>query len=340
MAWPPQLPSWLRKSWETWHQIDALRGLVETARSWGWLVLVAVTYGAAVVSIVISVVLVAVGWLANWGVYIVAPVAILVATLPNLLVLRAHLRNTGPITEIKRPRGHKPIPAAPGEEIILLEPVDSALVGSTFSMRGYAKTFEANVVVEYLKQDGVWEVAAITTAKGMEEDHTAFSVDVTLPFGRYRMRVGDYSPSDSGWYGAEIDVIVADLDDRIEPGFPDIAIGAADLAIEHKVKETYVILREIRITNRSMRGVSLNFNVQLVLRDGSSRYSNNKSAVAPRPMLRNPTDVDPAKSTVGNLAFAFPGRLEIAETFITVLDHVTESSAKFPATLGYPPIRC
>jgi len=80
-------------------------------------------------------------------------------------------------------------PASPSEDIVLLEPIDGAKVGRIFTVHGYARTFEGNVVVERLTRDGTWEASGITTA-GMMEGHTSFSLQIGLSPGNHLLRVG------------------------------------------------------------------------------------------------------------------------------------------------------
>lgn len=108
-----------------------------------------------------------------------------------------------------RDRG-KAIPpqASPDESIVVLEPTNGAEIPRVFWVRGFANTFESNVVVEDQKADRTWEVVAITMAGGMMGGLTSFSVGLSLRPGKHRLRIGDYSPKDGEWSGVEIDVTV------------------------------------------------------------------------------------------------------------------------------------
>lgn len=93
------------------------------------------------------------------------------------------------------------------EEIVLIEPRDGARLTSPIRVRGYARTFEGNVVIEAKTEAGNWEAIAITTA-GMEEVHTPFSADIRLDPGYRRLRIGSSSPRDGEWFGVELGITV------------------------------------------------------------------------------------------------------------------------------------
>jgi hypothetical protein len=98
--------------------------------------------------------------------------------------------------------------ASPGEEIVLLEPTDKASVIRTFRIRGLARTFEGNLVVEDLTAKGSWNPVAVTTA-GMLDGHSQFSLDITLAPGPHTLRIGS-STGRGEVLGVEISVLVED----------------------------------------------------------------------------------------------------------------------------------
>ena len=192
------LPQRLRHAWGVWRNIAALAGLLDFIL-YGWWVIPSVAFVIiGLLGVVASAVALAVGWLnAMWFVVVVF-VAVLFAVLPNLLIWRS-LGN-------RRAHGSGSL-FSPGEELVLVEPTDGAVVGPNFTVRGYARTFEGNVVVEDLQANG-WQAVAVTIAAMMEGLYP-FSVEVDLSPGKHRIRVGDESAG-TGWEGVEIDVHVAE----------------------------------------------------------------------------------------------------------------------------------
>ena len=112
--------------------------------------------------------------------------------------------------------GVKEISASPQEDIVLWKPVDRAVVKSaTVRVRGLARTFENNVVVQELQSDGKWVTLGVTTAQGGGLGaYGEFSLDVWLDPGKHHLRVGDFHPiggSDDEidlFYGAKIEITV------------------------------------------------------------------------------------------------------------------------------------
>jgi hypothetical protein len=96
---------------------------------------------------------------------------------------------------------------SPHEEIILMEPRDGARITSPIKVRGYARTFEGNVVIETRTGAGNWEVIAAISA-GMTEGHTPFSADIRLGAGHRQLRIGSSSPRDGEWIGVELGITV------------------------------------------------------------------------------------------------------------------------------------
>ena len=173
-----RLRSWAKRAWEAWHHIDALRGLVAAVRSLGWVAFAAVTYGATIIGILVSVILVAAGWLAVWGPYVVAPVAIAVATVPNYLMWRSHTKVSG---------SHA---VSPSEYLILVSPLFGAEVTCPFEVRGYANAMEGNIIAETKDDQGEWYVIANTMAGlGNPGELFLFRTEISLEAGKRPLRV-------------------------------------------------------------------------------------------------------------------------------------------------------
>jgi len=170
-------PRSVRRAWSAWQQIDAMQGLLSTIRSLGWVVLGAVTYGGAVVGIVISLALTAADVLAPWAAYVVAIVAVVVATIPNYLMWRYRREGRG-------------ASVAPSEELILVAPTDRGKVSSPVNVRGYANVMEGNVVIERLQSSGDWSILGNTTAGlGRPGELFLFSTTISMPSGKHHLRV-------------------------------------------------------------------------------------------------------------------------------------------------------
>lgn len=99
--------------------------------------------------------------------------------------------------------------ASLGEDILLLEPLDGAVVSQRTRVRGYARTFEANVLIQERHEDD-WRTIGQTTAKGMAEDATAFQTEILLSPGTHILRIGDVGPQGEpeDWVGVEVTITV------------------------------------------------------------------------------------------------------------------------------------
>ena len=178
----------LKWLWGIWHHLDAFRGFTEVA-----IFAVSLIGGAA---IVISAGARMLGVVGDLWFLAITGMATAVAVVP-WFVLAPRLS-----------RRSKSVPqAAPDNSIVLLEPIDGAEVRRVFMVRGFADTFESNVVIEDQRPDRTWEVIAITSGGGMGA-LGEFSIGVSLDPGKHRFRVGDYSAKDNEWSGVEIEIVV------------------------------------------------------------------------------------------------------------------------------------
>lgn len=120
-----------RKTWEWWQHFDAAQGLVGFLQRWAWLFVLAGTWGVAVVGIVIAALLFAFHVLtASWFVTVTVT-AILIATMPNVILFWVGMRPPRPAEARSSPeatlgeRGQivvtEPAPA-PEEEAIPVHP--------------------------------------------------------------------------------------------------------------------------------------------------------------------------------------------------------------------------
>jgi Immunoglobulin-like domain of bacterial spore germination len=92
-----------------------------------------------------------------------------------------------------------------GEEFVLLEPLDGAVVGQKVAIRGFCHTFEANVAIEE-KVNAEWQLRGLTTAAGWTDRNTlhAFKTTISLDVGKHHLRVGDRTARDGTWFGVEV----------------------------------------------------------------------------------------------------------------------------------------
>ena len=199
MAQPAKRSRIFRRLWEAWQHVDAARSLIQLLLSLGWIWLAVITYGGAILSVVVSVVLVALGSIANWSPYIVGVVAIIVATIPNYLMFRyRHIRVSPAVS--------------PSERLILVAPLDGEAVTNPFDIRGFANAMEGNIIVETKNNDGGWDIVANTMAALGPQGHLySFSTQVSLDSGKHPLRVcAEPFMADERFYGdcAEVEVTV------------------------------------------------------------------------------------------------------------------------------------
>ena len=97
-----------------------------------------------------------------------------------------------------------------GDRVVLLAPRDGKRVDSAdaLTVRGYARTFEANVVMRLVTDEPVFETFTTATswadAWGWFEQHVR---PEDIPMGPFRLEVGEYSAKDGVWQGVSIDLI-------------------------------------------------------------------------------------------------------------------------------------
>jgi hypothetical protein len=98
-----------------------------------------------------------------------------------------------------------PDPAPRSNQVVVLEPRPGP-ASYPLTVTGYARTFEANVVVR-LEQDGEAAHEEFTTSTGYVDawGHYSFTI-ADGPRGRVTLHVGDYSARDGTWEGAAVDL--------------------------------------------------------------------------------------------------------------------------------------
>jgi hypothetical protein len=104
----------------------------------------------------------------------------------------------------------RPAAVSADESIILLNPVDGAVVHSPVFVRGFADTFEGNVVVQLLQPDGTWATLSVTTVSGGALGYPSpFSTMVELSPGEQFLSVGSGGGRHLTWNGVIIRITVA-----------------------------------------------------------------------------------------------------------------------------------
>lgn len=105
-----------------------------------------------------------------------------------------------------RPGGSSlPPPAVAGRQVVVMEP-RTGEESYPLTIRGYARTFEANVVAR-LEQDGEDVDEMFTTATGWMEAWGYFSMTFDEgPTGTVVLHVGEYSARDGAWQGVAVDL--------------------------------------------------------------------------------------------------------------------------------------
>lgn len=91
--------------------------------------------------------------------------------------------------------------------VVVVGPSDGASVTPTSSVTGYARTFEANVLL-IATQDGQVVTETGTSAADWTETWGEFRQDVTLPPGNVSLFVGESSPQDGSLAGVTLDLAV------------------------------------------------------------------------------------------------------------------------------------
>jgi hypothetical protein len=109
------------------------------------------------------------------------------------------------VVDLRPGGGPVPAPAASKNRVVVLEPRPGA-ARYPLTVTGYARTFEANVVVR-LEQDGEDAYDDFTTATAWVDawGYYSFSIDAG-PRGRVVLHVGEYSARDGTWEGVAVEL--------------------------------------------------------------------------------------------------------------------------------------
>lgn len=110
------------------------------------------------------------------------------------------------IVDLRPGGGPVPDPVPREHQVVVLEPRPGEDVAYPLTVTGYARTFEANVVVR-LERDGQDVYDDFTTATGWADawGHFTFTID-DGPTGPITLHVGDHSAKDGTWEGAAVQV--------------------------------------------------------------------------------------------------------------------------------------
>jgi hypothetical protein len=109
------------------------------------------------------------------------------------------------VVDLRPGGGSVPAPPVAGDRVVVLEPRPGA-AAYPLRITGYARTFEANVVIR-LEQDGEERVEAFTTATAWVDAWGHFTLTVADgPTGPVRLQVGEHSARDGTWHGVVVDL--------------------------------------------------------------------------------------------------------------------------------------
>jgi hypothetical protein len=117
---------------------------------------------------------------------------------------RASVRNSPAALNLELQMGIQPFSglATIGEDVVVVEPAPGAETGRSVGVRGYARTFEANVLV-IVTSDG--ETSESTTqAADWVETWGEFRTTVELPVGPSSLFIGEESPEDGSLQGVTV----------------------------------------------------------------------------------------------------------------------------------------
>jgi hypothetical protein len=104
-------------------------------------------------------------------------------------------------------QGGEPLPANPAyhDHVVVLQPREG-LATYPLTLRGYARTFEANVVAR-LEQDGQTVKETFTTSTGWVDAWGYYEITIDNgPRGPMVLHVGEYSAKDGSWNGASVQI--------------------------------------------------------------------------------------------------------------------------------------
>jgi hypothetical protein len=109
------------------------------------------------------------------------------------------------VVDLRPGGGGVPEPPVASDRVVVLEPRPGA-AAYPLRITGYARTFEANVVIR-LEQDGEDRVETFTTATAWVDAWGHFTLTVAEgPTGRVRLHVGEHSARDGTWQGVVVDL--------------------------------------------------------------------------------------------------------------------------------------
>ncbi len=109
------------------------------------------------------------------------------------------------VVDLRPGGGDLAAPAAAGQRVVILEP-RAGTASYPLTVRGYARTFEANVVAR-LEASGETVAQEVTTATGWADAWGYYSLTIPDgPVGLMRLRVGEHSARDGTWEGVSVEL--------------------------------------------------------------------------------------------------------------------------------------
>jgi hypothetical protein len=112
------------------------------------------------------------------------------------------------VVDLRPSGGPVPAPPAVGDRVVVLQP---SRLATTYPLEvvGYARTFEANVVVR-IEHQGEEVLEEPTTATAWTDAWGHYSLTIADgPSGRIQLHVGEYSARDGTWEGAAVELELA-----------------------------------------------------------------------------------------------------------------------------------
>lgn len=98
--------------------------------------------------------------------------------------------------------------ATVGDRVVLVSPAANTGVDPVTRLTGYARTFEANVLL-VVTQSGVLVTETSTTAADWVETWGEYFIDIGLPPGSVTLFIGEASPEDGSLDGITVDLTVS-----------------------------------------------------------------------------------------------------------------------------------
>ncbi len=109
------------------------------------------------------------------------------------------------VVDLRPGGGPVPAPAATNDFTVLLTPRDGDSTSYPFTVRGYARHFEANVVVRFERAGEPVGDEFITSATDWVDAWGEFELTLDEgPVGRVHLHAGEYSAADGTWDGASV----------------------------------------------------------------------------------------------------------------------------------------